>query len=327
MQKLPERYARAPKRHRRIAIHPRSLELADHRRQHMPPHHIVVVARSIEVGRHQRMIDNALVAPQELAELQAGDLRERIPLVRLLQRRGEQCRFGDRLRRHARIDAGGTQKQQPLHARLVGAHHGIHRDERVLVEERGVAGGVRADATDARRADDGHVGLLGRVERADRRRIEKIQFLVCARDEIRVAGGVQGAHDGAPHHAPVPRHIDLARLMHWQAPPPCGRVRDRHPSSSSRVPGTSPSAPSPAPYAPSWDHPAADPPPTDGRSANRGACTSPSPAPHSRTQPAETPSRNASHPSPAQNRPGYPAAGSATSPPHSRRQSPSRAGS
>ena len=120
MQELAERRARPPERYLLVAVDARRLKLAYHRREDMAVLCIVVVAGPVEVRRHEGMVDKPPLASKELAELEPRDLRERISLVRLLKLRGEKRRLGDRLRRHARIDARRTKEKKPLDASLGG---------------------------------------------------------------------------------------------------------------------------------------------------------------------------------------------------------------
>lgn len=55
-------------------------------------------------------------ANQRLTQLDAGDLGDRIPLIRGLQRTGEQRFLADRLLGELRVDTAAAQKQQAPHA-------------------------------------------------------------------------------------------------------------------------------------------------------------------------------------------------------------------
>ncbi len=71
----------------------------------------VVVARHIEIGGHEADRIKAVLDAQRLAQLDAGDLGDRIPLVRGLQCSGEQRFLADRLFGELRVDAAAAQKQ------------------------------------------------------------------------------------------------------------------------------------------------------------------------------------------------------------------------
>ena len=77
---------------------------------------IEIVAGTVEVGRHRRDEIGAVLPAIGLAQLDPGDLGDRVPFVRRLQRAGQQRVFGDRLRRELRVDAGRAEEQQLLDA-------------------------------------------------------------------------------------------------------------------------------------------------------------------------------------------------------------------
>ena len=96
VQELPARAAGPPQRHR-LATELRVVELADHGRQHVGTLQVEVVARAVEVGRHGGDEVRAVLLAIGLAELDAGDLGDRIGLVGRLQQAGQQALLDDRL--------------------------------------------------------------------------------------------------------------------------------------------------------------------------------------------------------------------------------------
>ena len=131
------------------------VRLDDQRRHDMALHQVEIVARPVEIGRHDRDEVAAILAAIGLAELDAGDLGDRVPLVGRLERAGQQRLLGDRLRRQTRIDAGGAQQQQLLDAgaprRLDDVRSGWHQ---VVVEELGRPRVVGEDAADPRGGEE-----------------------------------------------------------------------------------------------------------------------------------------------------------------------------
>ena len=81
---------------------------------------IEVVVRPVQIRRHRGDEVAPVLPPVRLAQLDAGDLRDRVRLVRRLERTGQQLILGDRLRRQPRIDARATEVQQ-LPARRTGS--------------------------------------------------------------------------------------------------------------------------------------------------------------------------------------------------------------
>src|SRR6185437_13004105 len=86
--------------------------LQEQGRQHVTGSWVKIVVWAVEVGRHGGDEVAAILTTIRLAQLDPCDLRNRIPLVRRLQRTRQQCRLWDRLWREARIDARRSQQQQ-----------------------------------------------------------------------------------------------------------------------------------------------------------------------------------------------------------------------
>ena len=115
---------------------------------------IEVVAGAVEVGRHRRDEVAAVLPAVGLAQLDAGDLGDRVPLVGRLERPGQQRVLGDRLRRELRVDAGRAEEQQLLDAALPGGVDDVGLDHQVVVEELGRVGVVGEDAADLGGGDE-----------------------------------------------------------------------------------------------------------------------------------------------------------------------------
>jgi hypothetical protein len=60
---------------------------------------VVIVAGTVKIGRHRRDEVDAVLAAIGLAELDAGDLGNGVPLVGRFERTGEERIFAYRLRR------------------------------------------------------------------------------------------------------------------------------------------------------------------------------------------------------------------------------------
>src|SRR5450755_3604256 len=66
---------------------------------------VVLVVRTIKISRHDRDQIHAVLTPVGLRQLDPRDLGDRVPLIGLLQRTGQQAVLSDRLGGQARIDA------------------------------------------------------------------------------------------------------------------------------------------------------------------------------------------------------------------------------
>jgi hypothetical protein len=88
------------------------VEAADQRGHDVAVLGMEVVPRPIEVGGHHAAIVGAILPVVALAQLDPGDLGDRIGLVRGFENAGQQRILAHGLGHCARIDARGAQKQQ-----------------------------------------------------------------------------------------------------------------------------------------------------------------------------------------------------------------------
>ena len=102
MEELAARRAGAPDGDLWRACCLRLVELAQQRRQHVRRLQVEVVAGAVQIGRHHGDRVEAVLLGVRLAHLDAGDLRDRVPLVGRLERPRQQRRLAQRLRREAR---------------------------------------------------------------------------------------------------------------------------------------------------------------------------------------------------------------------------------
>lgn len=105
------------------------------------------------------MVEHAVLLAVVLRELEAGDLRDGVRLVRGLERPRQQAFLGHRLRSVLRVDAGAPEEEHALHAGRVGPVDAIGRDREVIVEKFRRLSVVAWDAADLGRCDDGNVSF------------------------------------------------------------------------------------------------------------------------------------------------------------------------
>src|SRR3546814_9347084 len=79
MQEFATRCSRAPHRHGGIAVEFGLMRLADQRRQDMAALQVEIVAWAVKIRRHGRDIIAAILPAIGLAQLDPGDLGDRIP--------------------------------------------------------------------------------------------------------------------------------------------------------------------------------------------------------------------------------------------------------
>ena len=143
MQEFAPWLARAPDRHLGTPLLLRIMEFRQECRQHMARGQVEIVIGTVEVGRHRRNEVAAILPPVSVAQLHARDFRHRVPLVRRLERSGQQRVLDDRLAREFRVDAGRPQEQQLGDAGAPRAFDQVRLDREVLIEEIRRADAVR----------------------------------------------------------------------------------------------------------------------------------------------------------------------------------------
>ena len=149
-----------------------------------------------------------------VAELDAGDLRDRVGLVGDLERTGEQGILADRLGGELRVDATRAQEEQLADARTAGPVDDVSGHRQIVVKEVVRLGRVGLDAPDAGGGHDDGGRLLGGEERAGRSAVAEIELGGRARDDGRVAGGAEGPDDGGADHPAVAGDVNLRGAVH-----------------------------------------------------------------------------------------------------------------
>ena len=196
---------RRPARRRHLGL----VELPDERRQQVAGLQVEVVARAVEVGRHQGDAFRPVLAGEAAAQLDAGDLGDGVGAVGLLERAGEEVLLLERLRRQPGIDAGAAQEDEPLGTRAERLVDDVHLDGQVLLDEFVGVLPVRQDAAHAGGGQDhGLAAGAGPEEVSRLALVGQVELGLAAGEDVLVAAGLERAHDRASHQAGVARHID-----------------------------------------------------------------------------------------------------------------------
>ena len=192
------------------------VETADEGRQHVAVLGMVVIVGPVEVGGHHGDVVRAVLAVEELAILEAGDLGQGVGLVGLLQRAGEQAALGHGLGRHAGIDAAGTQELELAAAVLPGGMDDVHLQNHVVVHEVGQRALVGHDAAHLGGCQEHVLRTLLCEEGLHLVLTGEVQLPVRAGDDIGVALPLQFADNGTSHHAPVSGYVNLTCFFHYR---------------------------------------------------------------------------------------------------------------
>jgi hypothetical protein len=138
----------------------------------------------------------------------AGDLGDRVGIVRRLERPGHQAVLADRLLRELGVDAGRSEEQQPLDTDLVRAVHHVDLDAQVVRQELGRVRAVGHDAADPARGEHDHVG--SNVAQVAERgvAVPKVDLGRAGPEQVAEAGLLQLAPDRGPGQSAVPGDVD-----------------------------------------------------------------------------------------------------------------------
>lgn len=208
VQELAPWRAGAPDGDRPVAALLRLVELAQQRRDDVTVLRVVVVARSVQIGRHHCQILRAVLAVVAPAHFDAGDLGQRVRAVGRLQRARQQAVLAHRLRRHLRVNAARPEEHQPRHAMLPRAVDNIGLDHQVVADELRRVAVVGDDAADLGSGEEHILGLVFGKEGVGRGRVGQIEFGVRPLEDVRIAFRLEIADDGRADQTAVAGYID-----------------------------------------------------------------------------------------------------------------------
>jgi len=138
-----------------------------------------------------------------LAEHEAGDFGDAIPLVGGFERAGEEVVFFDGLRSEPGIDASAAEEEQLFDGVTVGAVDDVVLDLEVVEEKLGGLVVVGVDAADFGRGEEDVFRLFAGVELLDGGGIAEVQFGVGAANEVGKAEALERAPEGAAQQSAV----------------------------------------------------------------------------------------------------------------------------
>ena len=209
MQKFAKGGSGAPAGDGRCARDLGFMEAPDQRRKHVRTERVVVVAGAVQVGGHRRDEITPVLATVGLAELDAGDLGDGIPLVGGFQRAAQEVLLLQGLGRQARINAGTAEKKQLSDAVPSGRVDDVVLDGQVLKEKlaREIVVGLDAADLGGRQKDVFWPDAVKEV--VDRPGVAQVQLTGALADEVPISPPFQTAPDGASGQAVVASDIDL----------------------------------------------------------------------------------------------------------------------
>ena len=214
MEELAERGAGAPAGHGGHARLFGLVEAPDEGRQDVRVLRVIVVVRPVEVRGHGADEIAAVLFPNGLAEFDAGDLGDGVPLVGGFQRPGQQGVLRDGLGGVFGVDAGASQEEKLLHPVTAGAVDQIILNLKVLEQEVRRIRVIGEDAAHFRRRHEHVFRALGGVERLDVLLIGQIELSAGPPEEVLTAPGGEFAADRAADHSSVAGDVNSGILLH-----------------------------------------------------------------------------------------------------------------
>ena len=181
--------------------------LAYHGREHVAAFQVEVVVGTVKVGGHHGNVVRTVLKIEAFAHFQSGYFGDGIGLVRVFQRRSEECVFFHRLFGITGIDAGAAKKEKFFHSVAEAFADDVLLYLQVLVDEIGTVDTVGHNATHKGGGKEYIFGLLLVEEAAYGNSVEQIEFCVGLADEIGVSFLLKIFPDGRTYQSPVACYI------------------------------------------------------------------------------------------------------------------------
>ena len=166
-----------------------------------------IIIGAIQVGGHHSDIVGSVLQVVTFAHLQACYFRNGIFLVGIFQRRRQQTILRHRLRCILGIDTGRAQKQQSLHAVLIGLANHVALHHHVLHDEVSTIQAVGHDSTHKGSCQHHRIRLLLIKELAYGHLVCQIQFLVTSAHQVCITSLQQVIPNSGAHKSVMPRYI------------------------------------------------------------------------------------------------------------------------
>ena len=214
VEELAAGRARAPAGHGRVAVHLRLVELADEGRNDVAVLQVIIVARTVQVGRHGRDEVGPVLVPVGLAQFDARNLGDGVGLVGRFERPGQQGVLDQGLVGEFRVDAARAEEQQLLDPDLMGGMDQVGLDHEVVIEEVRPVDVVGVDAPHLGRGDEDVGGPFAFHHGADGGLVPQVEFAACEGDGVGQSGGGEGPAEGAAHHAAVAGNVESGVGVH-----------------------------------------------------------------------------------------------------------------
>ena len=157
---------------------------------------MIVIIRSVQIGRHTADIIGSILTVQELAVFQTTDLCQCISLIGLLQFRSQQTVLFHRLRSHSRINTAGSKEQKLFTVIFPCFVDHIHLKDHIVIHKVSQSFAVCNDSTYFCSSQKYIIRLLLCEEFFHLILTGQIQFFMGSGNNIVVSVSLQRTHDG-----------------------------------------------------------------------------------------------------------------------------------
>ena len=175
---------------------------------------MIVIIRSVQIGRHTADIIGSVLTVQELAVFQTTDLCQCISLIGLLQFRSQQAVLFHRLRSHSRINTAGSKEQKLFTVIFPCFVDHIHFQNHIIIHEISQSLAVGNNAAYLCSCQKYIIRLLLCKEFLHLILTGQIQFLVGSGDNVMISVSLQRTYNGRANHSSVACYIDFSFFVH-----------------------------------------------------------------------------------------------------------------
>ena len=175
---------------------------------------MIVIIRSVQIGRHTADIIGSVLTVQELAVFQTTDLCQCISLIGLLQFRSQQTVLFHRLRSHSRINTAGSKEQKLFTVIFPCFVDHIHLKNHIVIHKVSQSFAVCDDSTYFCSSQKYIIRLLLCEEFFHLILTGQVQFFMGSGNNIVVSVSLQRTYNARSYHSPMTCYINLSIFIH-----------------------------------------------------------------------------------------------------------------
>ena len=175
---------------------------------------MIIIIRAVQISRHNGNIICSVLTVQEFTVFETGDLSQGIRFIGLLQFTCQKAALFHRLRCHAGINAGASEKFELFASVFPCAVNDIHLHDHIYVHKIGKGFRIRCDAAYLGCSQEHILRLFLCEEFFDIFLTAQVQFSVCAGHYVGVSLSHKLPYNCRSDHASVPGYIYFRVFFH-----------------------------------------------------------------------------------------------------------------